>query len=130
MYSFSTSGAVPNQVPPTASQPMGGTSASRALNMAQSAPLPPTMPLIPPMSQATPALKSHSIQHPNGTVVTQEFHKPESGLLGGKQQTPQKTEAPQTPQTEMKIVNGMHHIPFKSSDGSTKFINAKGEVTQ
>jgi hypothetical protein len=128
MYSFTTKGATPNTPQGSTPQPSGGTSAARALN---GVPLPPTLPLVPPMNSGTPALKSHSIQHPDGTVITQQFHKPEEGMLSGNKKTATTPAKPATPapMPALKIINGMHHVPFKTADGSMKYINAKGEIS-
>lgn len=124
-YSFTNMGATPHL--PQGSDPSNGsTPASRALNTMQG--MPPPVPLIPPTSMESPALKSHSIQHPDGTVVTQQFHKPETteGMLS----KPQKQKAPiKQVQPPMKIMNGEHHVLFKAADGTTKYINSKGEVS-
>lgn len=131
-YAFTTQGATPNTPQGSNPNPTGGTSAARALNGAQ--PLPPTLPLVPPMNSGSPALKSHSIQHPDGTVITQQFHKPEEGMLskGNKPASkPAATTVNSSPGQipEIKVVNGMHHVPFKSADGSIKYVNAKGEIS-
>lgn len=126
-FSFTTAGATPHLPQGSTPESQGGTPAARALNSAQGI-APPPIPLIPPMNTDNPAIKSHSIQHPDGTIITQQFHKPEEGLLSGKKPAAKPATAPAA-LPPMKIVNGMHHIPFKSADGSIKFINAKGEIS-
>lgn len=134
-YAFTTQGATPNSPQGSTPNPSGGTSAARALNSAQGI-APPPLPLVPPMPSNNGPVKSHSITHPDGTVVTQTFHNPEQGMLSkGKPATSTPKTAPQsaapapTPMPAMKIINGEHHIPFKGADGSVKFINAKGEIS-
>lgn len=126
-YSFTTSGATPHLPQGSTPESAGGTSAARALNTAQGA-TPSPVPLVPPLNYGSPAIKSHSIQHPDGTVITQQFHKPEEGVLKNKTQDPSKTNT-QNPMPEIKVINGMHHVPFKSSDGNIKYVNAKGEIS-
>lgn len=79
---------------------------------------PAPVPLVPPITTGTPAIKSHSVQHPDGTTVTQQFHKPEA--------IQNNTQNPSMP--EPKIIDGMHHVPFKAADGTMKFINANGDI--
>lgn len=132
MYSFTTQGATPNTPQGSNPNPTGGTSAARALNNAQGIQAPPPIPLVPPMTSKNGPVKSHSITHPDGTVVTQTFHNPEQGMLSGsKTKTAAKPAPAQTPETmpEIKVINGMHHVPFKASDGSIKYVNAKGEIS-
>lgn len=128
---FNLQGATPQQGMGSAStfSGNGNTPAARALNGAQMTP--PPIPLIPPSNTGTPALKSHSIQHPDGTVITQSFHAPkEEGLLGKKPETKSATESvtPLESTHQIHVINGMHHVPFRTADGSIKHINAKGEI--
>lgn len=130
MYSFTSQGATPHT--PQGSDPMassGNTPFGRALNSAQGVPLPPTMPLIPPAATPTPQIKSHSIQHPDGTVVTQTFHAPkEPGMLGQKPTTPKAPEPQKPTMPPIKVIGGVHHVPFQGKDGTIKYINSKGET--
>lgn len=130
-YAFTTQGAIPNTPQGSNPNPTGGTSAARALNSAQGIQAPPPIPLVPPMNSENPAIKSHSIQHPDGTIITQQFHKPEEGMLskGNKPASKPAVAPAPAPMPEIKVINGMHHVPFKSSDGSVKYVNAKGEIS-
>ncbi len=129
MYSFTTSGATPHEPQGSSPQPASAsTSAARALNMAQGQ-MPPPMPLVPPTTPQA-SLKSHSITHPDGTVVTQTFHNPEQGMLSKTSTKPTGVNTPTEPKMPpIKVVEGAHHIPFKSNDGSIKYINSKGEIS-
>lgn len=132
VYAFNTQGATPTAPQGSTPTPMGGTSAARALNGAQG--MAPPIPLVPPMTPNNGPVKSHSITHPDGTVITQTFHNPEQGMLSGSKTKkegakPIQPAASTEPTPEIKVINGMHHVPFKSSDGSVKYVNAKGEIS-
>lgn len=118
---FTTQGANPQQ----GSFPMSqgaGTPAARALNGFQPSAQP--IPLVPSSSP----IKSHTIQHPDGTKIVQTYHNPgeqkkTSGMLNTPIQAPQQSSIP-----EVKTIDKLHHVPYQKEDGGYGFIDAQGNT--
>lgn len=95
--------------------------------MMGSNPIPP-VPSSPGLGSLGGLVKAHTITiSPDGTQkhsVTHDIEgkskKKESTGLVGKAQQPQMQ--------PIKIINGMHHVPFQKADGSMGHINAQGEM--
>lgn len=90
-------------------------------------PITPPMPLMPPANQH---VKSHVINHPDGTSITQTYHNPDQQKAGEAPKAglvaPTTQKSPQAP--EMKVIDGKHHIPFRKADGSYGFIDSQGNT--
>ena len=66
-----------------------------------------------------------------GGVNTGNTNKlPSRQTAPATQQTVQSTSAPQAQKYQVRFQNGVHHVPFKHPDGTIKYVNAKGEVSQ
>lgn len=98
--------------------------AAKSMQMAQRPPI--TAPVVAPSSQNMP-VKSQKIVHPDGTQVTHTFDTGSKGQKTDGKQTGQNTAQPQH---QIRFLNGQHHVPFRSADGTIKYTNAKGEISQ
>ena len=77
---------------------------------------------------STPVANHTVTTKPDGTTTHKVVHMtPEQAQ--GKKNTPPKQAQSQSPNYQVKVINGAHHVPFKHPDGTIKYVNAKGQVS-
>ena len=115
---FNSQGSLPGGITRPSSIP-GSTPQANALNGAQGMVLPtaPSQPSHPIASQV------HTDAAGNSVKTTFAVPKTE-GMLSQQNSQQNQTVSP----LNIKMINGMHHVPFTSADGTIKYINAKGQV--
>jgi hypothetical protein len=90
----------------------------------------PSMPQTPPhpsLGALGGLVKAHTITiSPDGTQKHSVTHDIE-GKTQKKETQGLVNTKPQPQHPPMKIINGMHHVPFQKADGSYGHINAQGE---
>lgn len=120
---FSTQGSTPNQGFNPPSTPMASTPQAGALNRAQTGMTLPSAPHAPALPIAS---QVHSDAAGNTVKTTYAVPKTEGETSGMLSKQPK----PQTSPMAIKMVNGMHHVPFTDNDGTMKYINAHGNIIQ